>query len=154
MPCGLAPQTTIVMDPLSVTASIIAVIQLTGSVVSAVYGYRRDVKHAPEDAAKIIQDLIGLSQILEKLLQMIEKERSAKTAQLSSVEGLVKPDGPLESCQKTLHHLNAKLQPEHGWRGVKQSLVWPLKKDYIKKTLDDIAAAKATIGLALTVDQV
>ncbi|MDI1486542.1 MAG: hypothetical protein OHK93_005773 [Ramalina farinacea] len=142
------------MDPLSITASIIAVIQLTGTVVSAVYGYRKDVKNAPEDAAKIIHHLIGLSQILEKLLQLIEQERSVKTAQLSSVEALLKPDGPLELCQKTLQHLNAKLRPEHGWRGVKQSLVWPLKKDYIKKTLDDIAAAKATIGLALTVDQV
>ena len=150
----LAPHTAGIMDPLSITASIIAVIQLTGTVVSAVYGYRKDVKNAPEDAAKIIQDLIGLSQTLEKLLQLIEQERSAKTAQLSSVEALLKPDGPLDSCQKTLQHLYTKLQPEHGWRGVKQSLVWPLKKDYVRSTLDDIAAAKATIGLALIVDQV
>jgi len=102
------------MDPLSVTASIIAVIQLTGSVVSAVYNYRKDVKNAPEDAAKIIQDLTGLSHILEKLLQMIEKERSTKVTRLASMEDLVKPDGPLESCQKTLERLNAELQPENG----------------------------------------
>lgn len=141
------------MDPLSITASIIAVIQLTGTVVSAVYGYRKDVKNAPEDAARIIQDLIGLSQILEKLLQMIEQEKSARATRLSSVEGLFKPDGPLESCQETLQRLDAKLQPEDGWRGVKQSLTWPLKKDYIRKALDDVATAKATIALALTVDQ-
>ena len=142
------------MDPLSITASIIAVIQLTGSVVSAVYNYRKGVKNAPEDAAKIIQDLIGLSQILENLLQIIERERSTKATRLTSLENLVKPDGPLESCQKTLERLNAKLQPENGWRVVKQSLIWPLKQDYIKRTLDEIATAKATIGLALTVDQV
>jgi hypothetical protein len=47
------------MDPLSVTASVIAVIQLTGSVISAVYNYRKGAKNAPEDAAKIIQDLTG-----------------------------------------------------------------------------------------------
>jgi hypothetical protein len=62
------------------------------------------------------------------------------------------PNGPLETCQKTLESLNAKLQPENGWRAVKQSLMWPLKKDYIKSTLDQIATAKETIGLALTVD--
>ena len=141
------------MDPLSVTAGIVAVIQLTGAVVSAVYNYRKDVKNAPEDAAKIIQDLIGLSQILERLLQTIEEERSTKVTRLTSLEGLVKPDGPLETCQKTLERLDAKLQPENGWRAVKQSLRWPLNQDYIKKTLDEIATAKATLGLALAVDQ-
>jgi hypothetical protein len=140
------------MDPLSVTASVIAVIQLTGSVISAVYNYRKGVKNAPEDAAKIIQDLTGLSHILEKLLQMIESEQSNKEARLASLEGLVKPDGPLQLCRETLESLNAKLQPDNGWRAVKQSLMWPLKKDYINNTLDQIATAKETIGLALTVD--
>jgi hypothetical protein len=45
------------MDPISVTTSVIDVIQLTRSVISAVYNYRKGVKNAPEDAAKIIQDL-------------------------------------------------------------------------------------------------
>ena len=141
------------MDPLSITASIIAVIQLTGSIVSAVYSYRRGIKNAPEGAVKIIQDLTGLSQVLEELLQLIERERSNKTSRLTSLEGLVGPDGPLESCQKTLQTLNRLLQPENGWRAVKQSMVWPLKKDYITNALDEIATAKVTIGLALTVDQ-
>ena len=140
------------MDPLSVTASIIAVIQLTGSVVSAVYNYRTGVKNAPEDAAKIIEDLTGLSHILERLLQLIEKDRHTKITRLASLEGLIKAGGPLESCQKTLEHLNAKLRPEKGWRAVKQSLTWPLKKDDIKRALDEIATAKQTLGLALTVD--
>jgi len=140
------------MDPLSVTASIIAVIQLTGSVVSAVYSYRTDVKNAPEDAAKIIEGLTALSHVLEKLLQMVETERNTKVTRLASLEGLLKPDGPIESCQKTLERLNAKLQPEKGWRAVKQSLIWPLKKDDIKKTLKEITTAKETLGLALTVD--
>jgi hypothetical protein len=30
--------------------------------------------------------------------------------------------------------------------------MWPLKQDYIKNTLDHIATAEETIGLALTVD--
>jgi len=140
------------MDPLSVTASIVAVIQLTGSVISTVYNYRKGVKHAPEDAAKIIKDLTGLSQILEKLLEMIENERSTKGTRFASLERLVKPDGPLESCQKTLERLNAKLQPENGWRATKQSLTWPLKQDYIKKTLGEITTAKDALSLAITVD--
>jgi hypothetical protein len=73
------------MDPLSITASIIGVIQLTSAVISAAYNYRNGVKNAPEDAVKIIDDLTGLSQILEKLLKLIEKDRSAGSAQLRTV---------------------------------------------------------------------
>lgn len=141
------------MDPLSVIASIISVIQLTGSVVSAVYNYRRDVKHAPEDATRIIEDLIDLSQILERLLRIIEKENSLQKTRLASLTYLIKPNGPLESCQKTLEGLDAKLQPESGWRAVRNSLIWPLRKEYVQQSLNEVAAAKATIGLALTVDQ-
>jgi hypothetical protein len=73
------------MDPLSITASIIAVIQLTGSVISAAYNYRNGVRNAPEDAVRIIEDLTELSQILEKLLKLIEKDRSTGSTQLTSV---------------------------------------------------------------------
>jgi hypothetical protein len=77
-----------VMDPLSITASIIGVIQLTSAVISAAYNYRNGVKNAPEDAVKIIDDLTGLSQILEKLLKLIEKDRSTGSAQLRTVSSL------------------------------------------------------------------
>jgi hypothetical protein len=73
------------MDPLSITASIIGVIQLTSAVISAAYNYRNGVKNAPEDAVRIIDDLTGLSQILEKLLKLIEKDRSTGSAQLRAV---------------------------------------------------------------------
>lgn len=76
------------MDPLSITASIIGVIQLTSAVISAAYNYRNGVKNAPEDAVKIIDDLTGLSQILEKLLKLIEKDRSTGSAQLRTVSSL------------------------------------------------------------------
>jgi hypothetical protein len=141
------------MDPLSITASIIAVIQLTGSVISAAYNYRNGVRNAPEDAVRIIEDLTELSQILEKLLKLIEKDRSTGSTQLTSVNTLIGSDGPLETCRKSLTELKSKLRPENGWRAVRKALTWPLKQDYIRQTLDEIAKAKATIDLALSVDQ-
>jgi hypothetical protein len=44
-------------------------IQLTSAVISAAYNYRNGVKNAPQEAVKIIDDLTGLLQILEKLLK-------------------------------------------------------------------------------------
>jgi ankyrin repeat domain-containing protein 50 len=85
------------MDPLSITASIIAVIQLTSSVISAAYNYRNGVKNAPEGAVKIVDDLTGLSQILEKLLKLIEKDRSTGSALLRTVSSPFHPE-PVTLC--------------------------------------------------------
>src|SRR4051812_8983221 len=73
------------MDPFRITASIIRVIQLTSAVISAAHNYRNGVKIAPQEAVKIIDDLMGLSQILEKLLKLIEKDRSTGSTQLRTV---------------------------------------------------------------------
>jgi hypothetical protein len=87
------------MDPLSITTSIIAIIQLTGSVISAAYNYLTGLNNAAEDAMRITGDLTGLLQILEKLLKLLEKDRSTGSSQLTSVNTLTRSDGPLETCQ-------------------------------------------------------
>jgi hypothetical protein len=61
------------MNPLSVTASIIADLQVTGSVVSAVHNSRKGVKYTPKNAAKIVQELTGLSHVLEKVCRLLRK---------------------------------------------------------------------------------
>jgi hypothetical protein len=87
------------MNPLSVTASIIAVQQVTGSVVSAVYNYRKGVKNAPENVAKVVEELTGLFHAIENFLQTIGKERRLTGAtRLASLEDLVRPEGSLEFC--------------------------------------------------------
>jgi hypothetical protein len=87
------------MDPLSVTASITAVLHVTGSVGPAAYNYMKGVEYALENAAKIVQKLTGLSHVLEKVLQTIDKERRLTGAtRLASLEELIRPEGSLEFC--------------------------------------------------------
>ena len=51
------------MDPLSVTASIIAVIQISGTVISICYDYRNAVKDAAKEVARIIDEVKSLQDI-------------------------------------------------------------------------------------------
>jgi len=143
------------MDPLSITASLIAVLQIGGTVISALYEYRKGVKHASKDAAKIIDELNSLRIVLESLLSVAEKEESAteRSSRLSTIQQLAKPNGELERCKANLVFLNAKLQPESGWKTLKQALVWPLKEAEVKNTLDDIQRSKSTLHFALSTDE-
>src|ERR1700736_3669672 len=97
------------MDPLSITASLIAVLQISGTVISALYEYRSGVKSASRDAARVIAELNSLRSILESLLQAVEKEdiRTSSSggsggSRLANFQALTKPDGELKRCQADL----------------------------------------------------
>jgi hypothetical protein len=48
------------MDPLSITASVIAIVQLTGTVI----GYLNDVKDAPKDCKEVKVEAANLYSLL------------------------------------------------------------------------------------------
>ncbi len=68
------------MDPLSITASLIAVLQISGTIISALYEYRSGVKSASKDAARLIEELNSLRAVLESLLSAVEKEEGSLEA--------------------------------------------------------------------------
>jgi hypothetical protein len=143
------------MDPLSVTASLIAILQISGTVISTLYEYRKGVKYASKDAAKIIEELNSLRGVLECLLSAAENEElvTEGLSRLSTFRQLAKPNGELERCKVDLLALNAELQPESGWKALRQALIWPLKETDVKNTLDNIQRYKSTLHFALSTDQ-
>ena len=152
------------MDPLSITASLIAVLQISGTVITALYGYRTSVKSASSDAARIISELNGLRGVLESLLQAIEKENSRVApgggeSRLATLQTLAQPSGDLELCKADLEAASMKLgcyaAPDSvsDWKKVKRALEWPFKEKDVTKLLMSMQRAKSTMHLALSVDQ-
>jgi ankyrin repeat domain-containing protein 50 len=158
------------MDPLSLTASLIAVLQISGTVISALYEYRTSVKSAASDAARIISELNGLRGVLESLLQAVEREDggedlnvigapgSAGGSRLATVKALAQPNGELARCKADLEALCVKLGSHgaasvSGWKKVKRALEWPFKEKDVEKLLQSVQRAKGTMHLALSADQ-
>ncbi|CCD47337.1 similar to ankyrin repeat domain-containing protein 29 [Botrytis cinerea T4] len=128
------------MDPLSLSASLIAVLQITGSLISFCYDYRQGVKHASKEIVQISDELNSLRDILDSLLKIAERAESNGFSQLSTFELLLKDDGPLFVCKTELEKLRGKLEKggvggSEGWRAVRERLVWPLKEGEVRKTL-------------------
>ncbi|RFU25926.1 hypothetical protein B7463_g10412, partial [Scytalidium lignicola] len=141
------------MDPLSITGTLIAILQVTGAVISICYDYRQGSKNASREIIKISDELNSLKDVLDALLRVVENAQSGDPTKLLTFELLAKPDGPLITCKIELEQLKAKLEPEKGWRAVRQSLVWPLKEGDMRKTLSSLERLKSTIQLALSTDQ-
>lgn len=152
------------MDPLSLTASIIAVLQAASVVVSICYDYNSAVEGSSWELLKIIDEVRGLRDVLESLEQLARQAGSTKMeaeSRLPSLRLLCEPGtGLLARCLTELTELDKKLRPP-GWSGpagskrraLIQASGWPLKKGAIEKILANIGRWKETISLAITADE-
>jgi len=140
------------MDPLSLTASLIAVIETSGQIISCCYKYQSGVRHAAKDAKKISTEVTGLLGTLQRLLSIAQDEEERQTARLPTLQALAQPDGLLTECQTELTSLIAKVKPKTGWDKIQSSLVWPLQKGEVKEALDRIHRITNGLNLALTTE--
>lgn len=148
------------MDPLSVTASVIAIIGLASKIISLCQGYVTTLKDAPSDLRNIMVEAGSLKSVITSLEFFLSTWGPGNM--LNIVKSLEGPEGPLEASRKALVDLE-KLFPsaaEHNATGTKRrattisyaKLAWPFKEEKARKLLNDISRYKATISLALITD--
>jgi hypothetical protein len=152
-------------DPLSITASIVAVLQIAGTVVT----YLNDVKDASSDRNQILVELSLTRGLLFSLKDLAERpppymanswskdgnddaEAEAWDAAISKLGGL---RGPLEQYRSTLDKLATKLAPSAGnglSRRVGKALTWPFVRKEVDDTLKTMERLKSLIVLVLQRD--
>jgi hypothetical protein len=136
------------MDPLSFTASLIAVVGLAGSIISACREYIAAVENAPKDLVKILIEVGSLKCVFEVLELQAEGEIVSKLLQ--------EKNNPIEGCKQALGELEplvterAKLVKSGKSKKLSlQDLAWPLKESKVQGILKTIAMYKSTITIAL-----
>lgn len=148
------------MEPLSITASVIAVIGLAEKIISLCQVYVATVKDAPSDLRTIMVEAGSLKSVLTNLELFLSTWGTGNM--LSIVKSLEGPEGPLEASRKALAALR-KLFPSAANHIATRAklkattisyakLAWPFKEEKARKILHDIARYKASISLALTTD--
>jgi hypothetical protein len=152
------------MDPLSLTASIIAVVQVSHAVLVCCYRIRGRIKDAEGDISSIISNLETLTDILEELRELIPLEDAERhMEEVSLTDGTsVKSSEPrsahtacmssLKACQDVLEELLLKLEPLSR-PGLRNKLRWPLESSNVQRKLGIIDKHKSTLQLALTTYQ-
>ena len=138
------------IDPLSVTASITAIIDLTAKVLR----YLNDVKHASKERAQCAVEVAYLQSLLLNLRFRIEEEPSSGLW-LTTVQSLARENGPLDQYKQTLEELERRLDAkDSGLKGAAATLVWKFSKEEIQNVLSKIERLKSLIQIALQMDHV
>ena len=122
------------MDPLSVTASIIAVLQLSSTVLR----YLVDVTDASADRKSLIREIGSTRGILSTLNETVDDVRVSDETWSATIRSLKDPDGPLSVLTTTLQQLATTLKRSASATGIKKaanSLRWPFKQSEVEKIL-------------------
>ncbi len=137
------------MDPLSVSASVIALLQLT----STVLGYLSDVKEGPKELQRI---RLEISSVLSLLIMLQDQADQAIQGDKfsSSLNSLNVPNGPFQQFHSALDRLASKLAPVEGWRKVGKAFKWPFEKEEMLEVLNKIERLKALFSLARQNDHI
>jgi hypothetical protein len=135
------------MDPLSVTASIIAVLQLSAKVLV----YISDVRDAPKARSHCEAEISNLCSLLRDLRDHVQ---TGDLSQLwyTAVAELAAPKGPLDQFKETLEALQDKITDGGRLKKASEVLVWKFKKEEIISILDRIERLKTLMGIALQMD--
>lgn len=139
------------MDGLSSAASVIAVIQLAGSIVKICGEYIKEVKNAKDGIRELQETVTDLAEVLQELKVSLQGPKGAK---LSSSRTL---DRSITKCCSTLRTLEVIIDPGKGKKVMRRlglrALAWPLKRTEVEGFMSDLERYKSNFTLSLQIDQ-
>jgi hypothetical protein len=135
------------MDPLSVTASVIAILQLTAEVV----GYLYDVKDAPRECRQCTVEASNLQSLLANLRYHLE-DATSNDPWYANVKELDVKNGLLDQYKQALEQLRSRVTSQDRVGKVKQRLLWKFSKAEVEGILQRMERLKSVVSVALELD--
>ena len=136
------------MDPLSLTASLIAILQLSSKVTL----YLKQLKSGSRERIKFREEIRNITYMIQVLNDRIE-DAEALGDDLASIKSLKTCGGPLDQLKNAFEFLAHKLASHGMLENFARSMLWPFSKAEVKDILNIIERQKSMLGLALENDQ-
>ncbi|OCL08091.1 vegetative incompatibility protein HET-E-1 [Glonium stellatum] len=141
------------MTGIGEAASIIAVVQLADRIICLCGEYTLAVRGAKEYIERLTSEVKALKRVLESADKMT---RIGETKLYTSESVLEVLAGSIKECNSTLSQLEIQLSPRRGRKLMKSfgmRLMWPFKSKDVAEIIEGLNRHKATITLALNLDQ-
>ena len=143
-------------EPVSIVASVIAIIQISDRVINICRHYISTMKDAPSDIQTIVSEIATLKIIFERLEDLVKPD-GCGSSQL--VDVLTSDDGPIKGCHRSITQLEALLSQDNSMaEGSKKrklnlaALAWPLKQNKVNKLRADMARYRDIVALAINTE--
>jgi len=132
-------------------ANVIAVIQISGKILSFCSEYYSKVKSVRKDIERLQGEVKSLNNVLNKVRELLE---GPKAARLPASNTLVER---IKQCISELEGLRNKLDPGKGQKTMRgrlfRTLKWPFTSEDVDKSIIMLNRQKEALHLALSIDQ-
>lgn len=129
------------VDPLSISASIVALLQLTASVIK----YLNGLRNAPNDLQRLSLEICTLHGLLSTL------KDTSTDLEPSFLDLLDGPNGVFAQLESLLDRLTSKVGESSNRLG--ELLHWPLQNGELKGLLSSLERQKSSLSLILQNNQ-
>ncbi|KAI4866091.1 ankyrin repeat-containing domain protein [Hypoxylon rubiginosum] len=137
-------------DPLSMAASLIAVVQISGGIISLCYDYRRGVQGAKKDVATLQREVQSLRDVIEQILKLLDTEDEYTLPLLRKMSA---SNNSFDEYEEQFRSLEDRLRsPVSKWRKLGHQLLWPLRERELTKDLEAIHRMKGILEFGLVAD--
>jgi hypothetical protein len=144
------------MDPLSITAAVVASLQVACSILSCCYSVRTEMRRIPWTLIQIIEEVRDLRNLIETIESVLGKNDSSN--QLGTSGRLVDSIKPvMASCLAELRAVERRIQPRDvdtllgsKRKALLQTLTWRLKGDEAKESILGLQRCKTSLNLAVS----
>ncbi|KAH7111796.1 hypothetical protein B0J11DRAFT_190031 [Dendryphion nanum] len=135
------------MDPLSVTASIIAILQLSAKVLA----YLNDVRDASKDCTQCVVEILNLRGVLFNLKDRVEWGDHTKPW-YTAVQAIATKNGTFDQFKEALETLQTKITDGGRQGRAGDALLWKFRKEEIASILGRMERLKSLVEIALQMD--
>ena len=154
------------MDPLSITASTFAIIQLTADLITGTTNYCKSVQSSRKEIADLIQELKSFDLVLKSLKDLTHRAQKSDSRQLdeqayavmsqpnmsclSTLEKMIEADAPLSRCYHEMLAFKTKLLKHQS--ALKRSFKWPFEREEVKAAIKRLRNLNALLLIAIASD--
>ncbi|KAH5034899.1 hypothetical protein HBI75_092960 [Parastagonospora nodorum] len=135
------------MDPMSATASVIAILQLSAKVLS----YLNDVKDTSKGRVQCAIEASNLHSLLTNLRFRLE-DGHGHQPWFSAVQALAVENGPFDQFKQALETLQTKITYGGRLKKAREALLWKFKKEEVDAILARMERLKTLVEIALQMD--
>jgi hypothetical protein len=131
-------------------ANVIAVIQITGSVLSLCLKFSKycgKVKGARKSIVQLASTVSSIKAVVDLIQVDLENENIAD--RLPLLQSLCEKDGPLELCRQTLADIETKLLTKRQHFTSLTAMTWPWKSEEFEGIINSLKKYETAITLAL-----
>ena len=141
------------MDPVTAIGAAASVLQLIGIAAKAIK-YINDIKNAPRERFRLVQELNSLYGILIELESRVDEAKMNRDDKwLSGLNSLTVKFGLIEQLGAALNSIVDKIKLASKIKTVGRTFNWPFAKKEIAEIMEQIERQKSTINFALQGDQ-